>query len=125
MRCFQKFLIYLLLLLGSITFLAPLVWMISTGLKPLDQTMTMPPSWIPYRYYIEIFDGRQEVKPVDKITIPSYVVETEGERHIVAQSSVVNGQMKQQLPSGEVKQVDVKVLQEIPANEQHPWMTVT
>ena len=35
---------YHALLLGSITFLAPLLWMLSTGLKPIDQTMTMPPA---------------------------------------------------------------------------------
>jgi multiple sugar transport system permease protein len=42
-------LIYALLILGSITFLIPLLWMISTGLKPIEQTMSLPPTWIPYR----------------------------------------------------------------------------
>ena len=35
------------LLCGSFLFLFPLVWMIMTSLKPLDQTMMMPPKWIP------------------------------------------------------------------------------
>jgi multiple sugar transport system permease protein len=34
-------------------FLMPLLWMISTGLKPIEQTMSMPPTWIAYRYYVE------------------------------------------------------------------------
>ena len=124
MRGFQRFLTYLLLLLGSITFLAPLVWMISTGLKPLDQTMTMPPSWIPYRYFVEKDGVREEVKPGDKITVPSYVVAGDGEKHIVAQNTVVNGQIKEQLPSGEEKSVSVQILQQIPADENHPWTTI-
>lgn len=35
------------LLCGSFLFLFPLAWMITTSLKPLDQTMMMPPKWIP------------------------------------------------------------------------------
>jgi len=78
MRRLQRFFTYLLLLLGSITFLAPLLWMLSTGLKPIDQTMTMPPAWIPYKYFVEKNGGRIEVKPGTSISTPSYVVEIEG-----------------------------------------------
>src|SRR6266404_8257961 len=99
MRSLQRFFTYLLLLLGSITFLAPLLWMLSTGLKPIDQTMTMPPTWIPYKYFVEKDGRRIEVKPGATINTPSYVVEIEGERHIVSRASVVNGQMRQQLPN--------------------------
>jgi len=31
----------------GLTFLAPLAWMISTSLKPIEETMTLPPQWIP------------------------------------------------------------------------------
>jgi multiple sugar transport system permease protein len=31
----------------SILFLLPLLWMISTSLKPIDETMKSPPTWIP------------------------------------------------------------------------------
>jgi multiple sugar transport system permease protein len=125
MRSLQRFFTYLLLLLGSITFLAPLLWMLSTGLKPIDQTMTMPPSWIPYKYFVEKDGERVEVKPGAPISAPSSVVEIDGERHIVLRTSVVNGQMKQQLPSGEEKFVPVQIIQEIPADAQHPWTTIT
>ncbi len=70
----QRFCIYALLLLGSITFLIPLLWMISTGLKPIDQTMSMPPKWIPYRLYVEKDGAMTEISqteaksyPVDKV----------------------------------------------------------
>jgi len=39
--------IHLILLAGSVVFLFPLLWMISTSLKPVEETMTIPPRWIP------------------------------------------------------------------------------
>ena len=46
-----------LLLCGAFLFLFPLAWMISTSLKPLEQTMRMPPQWIPdpvqWKNYLE------------------------------------------------------------------------
>lgn len=56
-RLVQRTLIHAVLLVGSALFLFPLIWMISTSLKPLDQTMRMPPQWIPnpilWHNYIE------------------------------------------------------------------------
>lgn len=46
-RLLRNALVYLLLLLGAIAFLAPFAWMLSTSLKPLNETMTIPPKWIP------------------------------------------------------------------------------
>jgi multiple sugar transport system permease protein len=39
--------IHVVLVALSIVFLIPLVWMISTSLKPIELTMTKPPVWIP------------------------------------------------------------------------------
>src|SRR5690349_6715237 len=36
-----------ILIAGSIVFLFPLFWMISTSLKPIEETMTMPPRLLP------------------------------------------------------------------------------
>lgn len=52
------FLIYGLLIGGSVIFMAPLAWLISTSLKPLEQTMTVPVIWLPRAYYA-IIDGRK------------------------------------------------------------------
>ncbi len=43
----QKAIIYTLLLLGVAAFLTPFLWMVSTALKPLRETMSFPPKWIP------------------------------------------------------------------------------
>lgn len=38
---------FLLVLLGAALFVLPFFWMISTSLKPLNETMTVPPVWWP------------------------------------------------------------------------------
>lgn len=47
-----KLVVYALLLAGSAIFLVPLLWMISTGLKPIEQTMALPPTWIPHQTFV-------------------------------------------------------------------------
>lgn len=48
-----KAVIHLILLAGSFLFLFPLVWMISTSLKPVEETMLNPPRWIPSALHFE------------------------------------------------------------------------
>lgn len=42
-----RLVVYALLLLCAFAFVAPFAWMISTSLKPLNETMVLPPVWIP------------------------------------------------------------------------------
>lgn len=42
-----RLLIHGLLIAGAAICLFPLVWMVMTSLKPIQETMTMPPRWIP------------------------------------------------------------------------------
>jgi len=39
-----------ILVLAGICFLAPFAWMISTSLKPLSETMSLPPRWLPSKF---------------------------------------------------------------------------
>lgn len=50
-----------LLLIGSAVFLVPLLWMFSTAVKPLDQTMSMPPRWLPTKTLTTVQGERVEV----------------------------------------------------------------
>ncbi|MDP0496640.1 MAG: carbohydrate ABC transporter permease [Verrucomicrobiota bacterium JB024] len=43
----QRFCLYVLLLVGAVVFILPFAWMLSTSLKPLNETMTVPPRWLP------------------------------------------------------------------------------
>ena len=70
MRILQRFLIYTMLLLGSLTFLFPLLLMIATGLKPIEQTMSVPPTWIPYRLYVQENGVLTEIKQADVVKYP-------------------------------------------------------
>ncbi|HLK15946.1 MAG TPA: carbohydrate ABC transporter permease [Fimbriimonadaceae bacterium] len=42
--------VYFVLIVMSVLFFAPFLWLVSTALKPLDQTMKMPPVWIPHPF---------------------------------------------------------------------------
>lgn len=46
---------FITLCIGGFIFTVPLLWMLSTALKPIDQTMSNPPVWLPYSYTIERF----------------------------------------------------------------------
>ncbi len=48
MKYLKKAIIYLVLTAGSVLFLFPLLWMISTSLKPIELTMKLPIEWIPH-----------------------------------------------------------------------------
>ena len=43
----HKLFVYGLLLVGSIVFIMPFLWMVSTSLKPSNQVFTYPPSFLP------------------------------------------------------------------------------
>ena len=42
--------IHAVLILLSVAFVFPLLWMLSTAIKPLDETMVNPPKWIPSEF---------------------------------------------------------------------------
>jgi multiple sugar transport system permease protein len=50
-----------LLLACSAAFVAPFIWLISTSLKPIEQTLTLPISFLPKAYYAELGGRRMEV----------------------------------------------------------------
>ena len=58
---FARPLVYTLLIAASAMFLTPFVWLISSSLKPLEQTMVMPPRLLPRGYYAVINGRRMEV----------------------------------------------------------------
>lgn len=43
----NKLWIFMLLIVGSILFMLPFLWMLSTSLKPTEQIFLFPPQWIP------------------------------------------------------------------------------
>lgn len=47
LTAFKRTATYLTMTLLAVLFAAPLVWMLSTSLKPIDQTLANPPRWLP------------------------------------------------------------------------------
>ena len=116
---------YLLLLLGAAFFLLPMIWMLSTALKPVEQTMTLPPQWLPKAYSIEREKRRVEVRRGDTpITEPSLLVRDNsgGAPFVVLADEVAGGRWR---PAGATGPgVAVSVAQEIPAVAEKPWVLV-
>ena len=51
----QKIVVQAILVVLSAVFLFPFLWVLSTALKPLDETMTDPPTWIPSAFHWDNF----------------------------------------------------------------------
>jgi multiple sugar transport system permease protein len=56
-RPWTRALLHVALVATAVTFVFPLLWMLSTSLKPIDEVMRVPPQWIPghvqWRNYAE------------------------------------------------------------------------
>jgi len=67
--------VLLVLTLVGLTFLAPLLWMISTSLKPIEETMSTPPKWLPsearWENYAKVIVDRDRWKP-DEDPVPPF-----------------------------------------------------
>ena len=116
---------YVLLLLGAAFFLLPLLWMFSTALKPVEQTMTLPPQWLPRAYTMERNGQRVEIRQGDApVVAPSLLVRAAGggAAFAVATGEVADGRWH---PAGSTGQgTPVTVLKAIPASPATPWVLV-
>jgi multiple sugar transport system permease protein len=63
-----------LLVLFSAAFVVPFVWLVSTSLKPIEQTLSLPLSFIPKAYFTEVSGRRMEVTLDFPVTQPGAVV---------------------------------------------------
>src|SRR5512146_1778621 len=119
MRALPKTLTYAALVAGAALFLLPLLWMLSTALKPLEQTTAVPPDWLPRRFYVGEGSARREVRLAAAVTAPSVWALPEGAPSPVA------------LPRGDVhgglwtpeggRAMPVQVLAAVPASPDAPW----
>lgn len=96
-KSLARLIVHAVLLCGSITFLFPLLWMISTSLKPIEQTMVMPPRWVPKAYYAVIDGERISVKKLFQLDRPFLIVratagERKGEKLLVPAKDYSGGQ---------------------------------
>jgi len=74
-RTTPRWIIYTLLIAASVLFLVPFVGMISTSLKPLEQTLALPPKLLAYSYYAVLDGERREVTIDFSIRQPGVVAD--------------------------------------------------
>jgi multiple sugar transport system permease protein len=60
-RAVRRTVIYLLLVGAAVVFGVPFLWLVVTSLKPIEQSMTLPPTFIPRAYYAVIDGQRMEI----------------------------------------------------------------
>ena len=66
-----------LLTIGGCLFVLPAAWMVATALKPVEQTMSLPPRWLPYAWEADVDGNVIEVgvgPSAAETGPPSYVV---------------------------------------------------
>ncbi len=61
-------LVYGLLVIGAVIFASPLLWLVSTSLKPIEQTTTTPPQWLPRAYRAPVNGHMMEVSRDYEVT---------------------------------------------------------
>jgi multiple sugar transport system permease protein len=117
----SQVIIYFLLIAGALLFSMPLLWMLSTALKPIEQTMSLPPTWLPYRYYAQIEGKEIPVKLRRKIAAPAYLLKTsDGKTCIAAKKLVKDGK----LTVSKQQTVPVTIIREIPASKKAMYLQV-
>jgi multiple sugar transport system permease protein len=123
MRPSGKLLTYAALLAGAALFVLPFAWMLSTSLKPLDQTLSQPPQWLARRYEAPLGGVVQEVRRGEQVTSPSvWALEAGAAQPIILpEPSVRDGAWHPE--SGPA--VPVRVLRSMPASPAAPWEEIT
>ncbi len=121
-----KFIISIILIFLSSVFIFPFLWLISTAVKPIEQTMQMPPVWLPKAYYIKHNGKRVQViyrekeDRIDKESCFVKILESKrkGEEILVPYKDIKNNKITVGIREADVvKRVDVRVdiLKNIPA----------
>ncbi len=93
---YVKFYIQLALIGCSLVFAIPFIWVVVTSLKPVEQTMTIPPNWIPKTYYVQVEGKKLEVKKGIVTREPGAIVVVKdgprkGERLFILDSQLKEG----------------------------------
>lgn len=60
-RATNRALLYLVIGGAALVFAAPLIWLVVTALKPIEQSMSLPPTLLPRAYHAVIDGSRKEV----------------------------------------------------------------
>jgi len=92
--------------------------MLSTALKPIEQTMSMPPTWLPYRYYCFLNKKIVYLIPKQKIEMPSIVLKSKADNNIIIIP-------KNELDQQKIELDKFELISEVTATKSNPYIAVT
>ena len=126
LNLFGKIVIYTILTFFAALFCLPLLWMVSTALKPLDQTMTNPPQWLPYQYSVCVDNKIIPIEIENKISEDSVLIRTEGSNNevLVSSKKVKNGFLINNSEDIQSQKIPITVIKHIPASIENMWTKV-
>jgi multiple sugar transport system permease protein len=81
--------VHVLLVVGSLVFLFPLLWMLSTSLKTLEETMRAPPVWIPSHWQWQNYADTVRYIPFLRYTANTVTIAVLASLGTVASSAIV------------------------------------
>lgn len=70
----SKLLSYVILIIGSMFFLLPFIWMILTSIKPANEVMSMPLKWLPSKIMFQNYIDAYNSAPFKQYYINSIIV---------------------------------------------------
>jgi multiple sugar transport system permease protein len=104
--------VQVLLVAFSAAFFVPFIWLISTSLKPIEQTLSLPITFIPRAYYA-VLDGKRKEVTVDfQVTQPGAVV-----RYVAGENAGKLGFLGEAQLSGDAS--DFRVVHPVAAGSWH------
>ncbi|MFC0531388.1 carbohydrate ABC transporter permease [Phytohabitans kaempferiae] len=78
-----------LLVLGGLVMLAPFLWMVSTSLRPIGQSLTLPPKWLPTTFDLSTYEAlANQDYPILRFMQNSFVISGLSTLGIVATSAM-------------------------------------
>jgi multiple sugar transport system permease protein len=115
----QRLTFHVLLAAGSAVFLFPLLWLVSTSLKPVEQAMHMPPVWGPRADYAPV-DGRElRIIKDHALSVPGIVVRLpNNEKRLVGPEEIKDNTLQVAVVERAVRHVlrmPVVIVKEVPA----------
>ncbi|MEW5692768.1 MAG: carbohydrate ABC transporter permease [Candidatus Hydrogenedentota bacterium] len=87
----NRMIIYVLLVIGSIIFFTPFMWLLCTSFKPIEQTMKIPITWLPRADYIN-YDYK-ELAAFDVILVKVLEGPKQGKEVLVASDEFRDGKV--------------------------------
>ncbi|HEX2854496.1 MAG TPA: carbohydrate ABC transporter permease [Opitutaceae bacterium] len=74
-RATKRAVIYLLIVGAALLFAMPFVWLVASSLKPIEQAMSLPPSFVPRAHYASIDGVRLEITRDYLVSGPGFVAD--------------------------------------------------